>query len=131
MDKIEDLSVCNDTIELCVAEVSRIHDPSQKHIIVGVYRPHTDSIENFTHELNQVLNHRLLMNKYIIIAGDMNADISVSNSSNSINDYLNTLRSLYFIPVITKITKPTMYFQTQTKYQLLLIIYLLTSKCKH
>ena len=51
------------------------------------------------------------MDKNVIIAGDMNADISVSNGSTSINDYLNTLSSLHFIPVITK---PTRYSFSNT-----------------
>ena len=104
MNKIEELSVCNDTIETCVAEILCIDDPTQNHIIVAVYRPHSDSIENFTVQLNQILTHRDLFNKNVIIAGDMNADISVPNSV-AINDYLNTLSSLHFIPVITKPTR--------------------------
>ena len=67
MNKIEELSVCNDTIETCVAEILCIDDPTQNHIIVAVYRPHSDSIENFTLQLNQILTHRDLFNKNVII----------------------------------------------------------------
>ena len=108
MKKIDDLCFCNETIESCVAEIFCINDSSKNHVIVAVYRPHTNSIEDFTDQLSQILNHHMISNKAIILAGDMNADISATNSS-SINYYLNNLSSLYFIPVITKPTKFTFF----------------------
>ena len=50
-----------------------------------------------------------LLNKSVIIAGDMNVDISAANSSTSY--YLNSLRSLFYIPVITK---PTRYIFSES-----------------
>ena len=100
INKIDQLSVCNDTIESCVAEISSNDDPSQNHAIVAIYRPHTDSIENFTEQLFRILSDSIISNKSIIIAGDMNVNISASNNT-ATNEYLNILSSLHFIPAIT------------------------------
>ena len=47
--KIKELSLCNSTIETCVAQLSRKDLPyPEGHFIVGVYWPHSDTIEIFT-----------------------------------------------------------------------------------
>ena len=104
MKKIEELCFCNDTIESCVAEIVCDENPSQKYVIVAVYRPHTDSIENFTEQLFQILTSNIISNEVIIIAGDMNVNISASNCMSS-NDYLSVLSSLHFMPAITLPTR--------------------------
>ena len=50
--KIDDLSVCNGTIESCVAKIStKNSNVDDEIVVIGVYRPHTDTIENFVVDL--------------------------------------------------------------------------------
>ena len=103
--KIEELSLCNATIETCVAQLFRsdLRDP-EGHFIIGVYRPHTDTIENFIDSLQQILENPIFQNKTIILAGDININITGAHNS-SIQNYLSLLSSLNFIPAITKPTR--------------------------
>ena len=102
--KLDELCLCNATIETCVVEVCCRNDPSKNHIILGVYRPHDDNIQNFTIQLADILSHNLLQNKSIIISGDMNINILASNND-SIDEYLNMLNCFHFVPAITKPTR--------------------------
>ena len=104
IQKIDILSVCNATIETCVARIYRKDNTSIEHFIVGVYRPHTDSAENFIHALQNILTNHLLHNKTIIIAGDMNINI-LNHNDNSVNLYLSMLNSLNFVQTINKATR--------------------------
>ena len=54
---IQDLCLCNDSIEICSVNV--IINNSTKTIL-GVYRPHADSPENFILSLNNIINNRLV-----------------------------------------------------------------------
>ena len=103
--KIDDLSFCNNTIETCVAKVSPKNlNNTDDLIVIAVYRPHTDSIENFNDALNNVLCNSILSNKTVIIAGDMNINLTDDDISTSI-DYLTMLQSYNYLPVITKPTR--------------------------
>ena len=105
LKKIDELSLCNPTIETCVAQLfhKELKD-TVGHFIVGVYRPHTDSIENFTDSLQQILAHAILQNKTIILTGDFNINITGTRNT-PIQNYLSLLNSLNFIPVVTKPTR--------------------------
>ena len=102
--KIESLSVCNATIETCVARIYSKQNISLEHFIVGVYRPHTDTEENFIHALHEILSNSLLQNKTVIIAGDMNINI-LDHNNNSVNQYLCMLNSLNYMQTINKATR--------------------------
>ena len=103
--KIDDLSFCNNTIETCVAKVSsKISNNVDDLIVIAVYRPHTDTIDNFNIALNNILCNTILCNKTVIIAGDMNINLTDDDVSTSI-DYLTMLQSYNYLPVITKPTR--------------------------
>ena len=104
LKKIDSLSVCNTTIETCVARIFRKDNPSLDHFIVGVYRPHTDTEENFINDLQEILSNPLLHNKKVILAGDMNIDL-LDHSDEQVNQYLCMLNSLNFIQTINKATR--------------------------
>ena len=56
---IEEYSFVNNTIDLCTIRISN----NSSHIILsGIYRPHSDSIENFTYALNNLLNFNTFRN---------------------------------------------------------------------
>ena len=106
MKRLDDLCFCTATIETCVAEVYCKNNNSFSHVIVGIYRPHSDSVENFNSALSSILSHDSLKHKTIIIAGDMNVNITASGAD-SIDEYLNVLSSFNFFPAITKPTRFT------------------------
>ena len=100
--KIDELSVCNDTIESCVV---CINFNGKKLIIFGLYRPHSGSNENFIAMLDEMLHSPLIRdNDMILIVGDMNLNIS-DQSSPIVDRYFATLSSMFFLPVITKPTR--------------------------
>ena len=102
--KIDTLSVCNTTIETCVAKIYRKDDISIEHFIVGVYRPHTDTEENFINALQDILSNQLLHDKTVIIAGDMNINLLDCNN-NCVNEYTCMLNSLNYTQTINKATR--------------------------
>ena len=102
--KIDELSFCSNVIEICATKILPLYmNDNNEFIVIAVYRPHTDSIENFTDALQSILTSIMLYNKPIFFAGDMNIDLN-NNCSSSI-DYLNMLYSLNFAPGITKPTR--------------------------
>ena len=103
--KIDNLSVCSSTIETCTTKILPLNrSNNDEFIVIAVYRPHTDSIENFIDALHNILTNNVLHNKTIFIAGDMNIDLTNYDSSFSV-EYLNMLHSLNYFPAITKPTR--------------------------
>lgn len=104
LHKIDELCICNDTIETCVVRV----DFQRKSLyIVGIYRPHSDSVENFAGALGSILDGPVLKNKTILVAGDMNVDLAMIESRHT-QCYIEMMHSLGFLPFISK---PTRYSQ--------------------
>ena len=101
--KIDNLSICDPNIETCTAQLVLKNDSRMEHIVVGVYRPPTGSVENFIDTLELILSNPLLTNKIICLTGDMNVDIT--GGGGSVNSYLSMLNSLNFIPAVTKPTR--------------------------
>ena len=102
--KIDMLSICNPTIETCVARIYRKNNTFIEHFLVGVYRPHTDTAENFILALHELLSNDLLRNKTVIIAGDLNINLLDRNNSH-VCQYLAMLNSLNFVQTINKATR--------------------------
>ena len=101
MDRMDDLSLCTSTIELCVV---RLCVWNTAFFVVGIYRPHSDSIVNFTNKLNDILHTDTLCESNVVIVGDLNIDI-LSNHIAPVNNFISCLRSLRFLPVITRPTR--------------------------
>ena len=73
-EKLDELSICSITIETCVC---RVYFDGGYFVILGVYRPHSDSVLNFTLALESILNNPILKNaSMVLLAGDMNVNIS-------------------------------------------------------
>ena len=102
--KVDVLSVCNRTIETCVARIYRKDNTSIDHFIVAIYRPHTDTIENFTNALQEILSNPLLHSKTVIVAGDMNINLLDHNNVH-VNQYICMLNSLNYVQTINKVTR--------------------------
>jgi hypothetical protein len=98
---VDSLSVCNKTIETCTVKIKL---NKEILIIVGIYRPHSDSIENFSFVLNRLLESRYLLKSKVCLAGDFNVNILDDESDANIS-FVNTLQSLHYMPLITKPTR--------------------------
>lgn len=98
--KIESLSYCNNTIEICTIDL-KIGDSNI--VIVGIYRPHSDTISNFNSCFSEILNNNILKNKLCIIMGDFNVCLFKDHEANL--NFMNTLFSNHFSPLITKATR--------------------------
>ena len=89
----------NETIEITAVEVS---SNSDSVVILGIYRPHSDTIRNFTSCLTGLLSSNLIQNKLCVLIGDFNANLF--STEPPINEFCNTLHSYHYIPVISKPT---------------------------
>ena len=96
------LTYSNQTIESLAIEVSI---DKKTIIIVGIYRPHSDTIFNFQNALNNIIHDNSLINKSVCITGDFNINL-LNTDNNNVNNFINNMHSSHFI---TNITKPTRF----------------------
>ena len=94
-------STANNTIESCMVQVVNIE---HKIIILGIYRPHSDLIQNFTDQLEMIITNNTNPNQSIILIGDFNINLLDLDNA-SIENFQTTLQSMHFIPTITKPTR--------------------------
>ena len=97
---IGSLSYATETIEVCTVE---IHFENNSFVLIGIYRPHSDTIENFSTHLETLLSDPLLSGKNCILMGDLNICILKDSIQN--NNFSNLLYRFHFCPVITKVTR--------------------------
>ena len=88
--RIDELSFANLNIEVCTVQL--LFD-TETIFIVGIYRPHSGTIEAFSSELENILQNDLLRNKRCIVAGDFNICLMQNNSNNS--RLVETIQSLH------------------------------------
>ena len=100
-EMIESLCKCNSTIETCIIKVKM---GGEFIFVVGVYRPHTDTVDNFLAALDEILHHSFLQGKLVLIVGDLNIDLTDLDST-PVNTCMNFLNSFHFLPIITKPTR--------------------------
>lgn len=101
VDSVDRLSVCSNSIETCVV---RLKFDINEIFIVAIYRPHADTIDNFVEQLNTLLQDDILVGKNVIIAGDLNINLLIQNDI-SVDNFIASLQSQHFLPVITKATR--------------------------
>ena len=104
IEKIINLSLCNENIETCVAKINKIGNTDNDHYIVGIYRPRHVNDDFFISSLLEILSSEILANKTVILAGDINIDLLKQNDR-YVNEYLCMLQSLNFIQIINKATR--------------------------
>ena len=63
--------------------------------VVSLYRPHSGTIDNFTLELERVLQHDIFRNHRCIITGDMNLNL-LDIDSNPIRLFVEMMNSYHF-----------------------------------
>ena len=99
--KVEEFCICNDTIEILTLEI--LYDGKIMYI-VGIYRPHSGTIENFTNCIGMLLNNTRFSKNKTILAGDFNIDL-LNAPSPDVSLFSSTLYSMHFLPTITKPTR--------------------------
>ena len=81
---IQNLSLCNSTIEVCTVQII---GNGFNIFVLGIYRPHSDSVENFSDCLGNILESPILRGKHLVILGDLNVNL-LDDSSNT-NYFIN------------------------------------------
>ena len=71
---VEELCYANVDIEVCSVKIVSNDDSVY---IIGIYRPHSGTIENFSNELIQILTNQLLKNKKCCLIGDFNINLLI------------------------------------------------------
>ena len=101
--KIDRFSTCEPDFETCCV---RVELEDRKYLIIySVYRPPSQSIENFIDHLDLVLRDTFYTSaEIVVVAGDMNINLSDPNQISSIN-YSTLFNSMFYIPAITKPTR--------------------------
>ena len=97
---VEALSYCNATIEVCTIEVKI---GNQLFYLIGIYRPHSDTVFNFNLALSEFLNNSILNNKVCVLMGDLN--ICLLKDGEHTQSFMNILFSNHFTPLITKASR--------------------------
>ena len=98
--QIIELSYADTTIEICSVKITYANN---KVTVCGIYRPHSDTITNFMHGLEHVLNHNLISGHCALI-GDHN--INLLSSSDEVAQFEDLMRSKHFVQIIDGITHP-------------------------
>ena len=97
VEHLPDLSFCNLSIEICTIKVSIY---SSVYYVVGIYRPHSGTVEELLLELTNVFEKiPHLMRCNVVLLGDMNLNLLAVDNSN-VQSFYNFMRSNYFAPVI-------------------------------
>ena len=87
--------------------------PYGKNVIVGcVYRPPNQNTALFLDKLNDILSHISKDNKQCYVMGDINLDLLQYNHHTPTQEFIDTLFSFAFIPVISDPTRLTSYSAT-------------------
>ena len=100
--KINELSLCISEVEVCVVKIDFKHCYV---VVIGIYRPPSQSIPLFINKLEMICQHEVIKNASLaFIAGDMNINLNNPDSP-YLDDYLACLFSLNFLPTISKFTR--------------------------
>ena len=99
-----------ETIESLFVEITVPHG---KNIIVGsVYRPPNQNTALFLDKFNDILSRISKDNKQCYVIGDFNLDLLQYNHHTPTQEFIDTLFSLAFIPLISNPTRLTSYSVT-------------------
>lgn len=103
----DDLSVFNSSMESIFIEIT---NNKAKNIVIGViYRPPKSPIRDFLENFESVVNKINLGKKECYLLGDYNLDLLKTESNHLIGQFLDTLYSSYFTPLISKPTRITTF----------------------
>ena len=102
VDKLDELTINDASIETCTVKL-RIKDTI--YYFIGIYRPNTGTVFDFLQSLDQIFHKIRDLNKAkVIILGDFNINLMLS-SCNNVTTLSNSMRSYFFLPIITDVTR--------------------------
>ena len=100
-NKVSNLCFVNDTIEVCTVRC-KVPLATTEVFIVAIYRPHSNTVENFINSLNFILDS--IGNKRIYLLGDFN-NLNILLDNTQIDSFISNMQSYHFIPLILKPTR--------------------------
>ena len=90
-------------IEVCTIEIAIA---KRRLVVIAVYRPPSGSFEQFGESLLSILNDRNISDCELVLAGDLNFNlIDFDNATQEVGNFVHSLFSLNFMPLITKPTR--------------------------
>ena len=99
---LDDLCVCNNFIEI---NSIKLKTNRRTIYILGIYRPHSGSVEGFIDQLGIILNKIPNVScKNVILLGDMNINL-LNTSTNHVRCLIDFMQSMYFVPTIKCATR--------------------------
>ena len=98
--KIPELCFVNSSIEVVATEVKL---NNLNYIIFAIYRPHSDTVENFLLNLLPLLRLEKYRNCPTVVTGDFNVDLLSPNQSSE--NFKNEMSALHYIPLIYRPTR--------------------------
>ena len=102
-NKIDHLSFVNGNIESCVINFTTNH---RNFTVVGIYRPPSGLICECVSSILEILNDECVCSREVLLSGDLNIDlVDYENSSIDVRNFVNSMYSLSFLPVITRPTR--------------------------
>ena len=100
--KLEDLSIITEIFESIFIEIETVSN----NVIIGcIYRPPNFNLIRFNEEINILLKKLNSMNKSVYIMGDFNINLLNSSSHSHTNEFVNTMFSSSFFPLINRPTR--------------------------
>ena len=97
---ISQCCISNENIEICSVEIC-INDVIV--FVLGVYRPHSGTVQAFNSSITSILDEPCFRNKLCILLGDFN--VNLLSDDPSTNSFIYNLQSHHFLPLITKPTR--------------------------
>ena len=97
---IPELSFARQSIEVCSVKIST---NSESFIIMGIYRPHAGTTEDFLTELDLILNSRRLQGSTNLLLGDFN--INFLSDCRQTELFINKMRSYHYSQLLSKPTR--------------------------
>ena len=99
----EEISITSDVVESLFIELM---NPHGKNILIGViYRPPRSNFNDFLTSLQDLVQNPNILNKDVFLMGDFNIDLMKCNSQNNSQEFIETLMSASFLPLISKPTR--------------------------
>ena len=99
----EELNVTSAVLESLFVELII---PNGKNILIGViYRPPRSNLDAFLTNMQNLVQNPILTNKDVFLMGDFNIDLMKCNSQNASQEFVETLMSASFLPLISKPTR--------------------------
>ena len=118
-ETVTDLCISNDSIEICTVAVTF---GKETIYVLGIYRPHSDSITGFASAINEILGSDIIRNKHCIVLGDINVNLLLNTAE--VLNFVNLMQSYYFVSMINM---PTV-FHTNERLEPSLLDHIWTNK---